>query len=250
MIPPEAPLRPRRVALFVTCLVDLFFPRAGVAAVKVLRRLGVEPEFPEAQTCCGQPAFNSGYRREARALAEHFLDVFEPFDALVAPSGSCASMVHEHYPALFAGEPALAERFRALAGRTYELSQFVTEVLRAESTGARFERAVTYHDSCHGLRSLGVRDGPRRLIRAVEGIDFRELPDSETCCGFGGTFSVKYPAISKAMAEDKIERIESTGAGFVVATDASCLMHLGGALERRGSRVRPLHLAELLAQGL
>jgi L-lactate dehydrogenase complex protein LldE len=239
-----------RVALFITCLVDLFSPRIGLAAVKVLRRLGIEPEFPPAQTCCGQPAFNAGYRREARDVARHFLEVFERYEWLVAPSGSCASMVREHYPALFRDEPELERRFSALGHRTHELSQFITDVLGIGSTGARFPHAVTYHDSCHSLRSLGVREGPRRLLRSIEGIDLRELPDSEVCCGFGGTFAVKFPEISVSMAEDKIGRIESTGAEFVVATDASCLMHLGGALARKGSRVRPLHLAEILAEGI
>jgi L-lactate dehydrogenase complex protein LldE len=244
----SAPPGPGRTALFVTCLVDLVLPRVGLAALQVLRRLGVEPEFPRAQTCCGQPAFNAGFRREARLVASHFLRAFEGYDFLVAPSGSCAAMVRDHYPRLFEDRPELAARFQALGRRTYELSQFITEVLGASSTGARFPRPVTYHDSCHSLRSLGVREGPRRLIREVEGIELRELPDSEVCCGFGGTFSVKYPHISMAMADDKIARIEATGADFVVATDLSCLLHIGGALERRGSRVRTLHLAELLAQ--
>jgi len=239
-----------RVALFVTCLVDLFSPRIGLAAVKLLRRLGVEPDFPAAQTCCGQPAFNAGYRHEARGLARRFLEVFEQYDWLVAPSGSCAAMVREHYPALFREDQELGRRFSALGHRTLELSQFLTEVCQVASTGARFPHAVTYHDSCHALRSLGVREGPRRLLRSVEGIDFRELPDSEVCCGFGGTFAVKFPEISLAMADDKIARIESTGAEFVVATDGSCLMHLGGALARRGSPVRTLHLAEVLAEGI
>ncbi len=242
--------RPRRVALFVTCLVDVFFPGVGAAAVRLLRRFGVEPEFPEAQTCCGQPAFNAGFHADAREVARSFLDVFEPFDAVVAPSGSCASMVHEHFPSLFSGDAVLSERFTRLAGRTYELSQFLTEILNVESTGARFPHSVTYHDSCHALRSMHVKDGPRRLLRAVEGLELRELVDSEVCCGFGGTFSVKFPEISAAMAEDKIARIEATGADYVAATDSSCLMHVGGALARRGSRVRTIHLAEILAHGV
>jgi len=248
--PGRGTVRPRRVALFVTCLVDVFFPEVGAAAVRLLRRFGIEPEFPEAQTCCGQPAFNAGFHRDARAVARTFLDVFEPFEAVVAPSGSCASMVHEHFPGLFSGDGALRERVAGLANRTYELSQFLTEVLCVESTGARFPHSVTYHDSCHSLRSMGVKDGPRRLLRAVEGLDLRELVDSEVCCGFGGTFSVKFPEISAAMAEDKIARIEATGAEFVAATDSSCLMHVGGALARRGSRVRTIHLAEILACGV
>lgn len=239
--------RKPRVALFVTCLVDLLFPRVGMAAVKVLRRLGVEPEFPAGQTCCGQPAFNAGYRREARAVARHFLDVFEGYDFVVTPSGSCACMARESFPGLFEDQPSLRERAASLGHRTFELTQFIVQVLKAPSAGGRFPRSVTYHDSCHGLRGLALGDGPRRLLRAVEGIDFRELADPEVCCGFGGTFSVKYPEISMAMARDKIARIEATGAEFVTATDSSCLMHLGGALERAGSRVRTIHLAEVLA---
>ena len=239
----------RRAALFITCLSDLFFPRIALATAEVLRRLGVDVEFPEGQTCCGQPAFNSGYRREARAVAGHFMDVFEPYEFVVAPSGSCVSMVREHYPHLFEDQPEEKARALDLAGRTFELSQFITRVLGVESTGARFPHSVVYHDSCHSLRSLGLREEPRRLLRAVEGIDLRELPGSETCCGFGGLFSVKFPEISLTMCADKIERIESTGAEFVVATDASCLMHIGGALEKKGSKVKTLHIAEVLAGG-
>ncbi len=237
---------PPRAALFITCLVDLFFPQVGLAAARLLRRLGVDIEFPGKQTCCGQPAYNAGYVREPRAVALHFLEVFESCQFVVAPSGSCVSMVREHYPDLFSEEADLRERFSSLAHRTFELSEFITEVLGLESTGSRFPHKVTYHDSCHTLRGLGLRESPRRLIRAVEGIELLELPDAETCCGFGGIFAVKYPEISMAMLGDKIRRIEETGAEFVVATDTSCLMHIGGALERRGSSVRTLHLAELL----
>jgi L-lactate dehydrogenase complex protein LldE len=241
--------RPRRAALFITCLADVLFPRVALSAARVLDRLGVEPVFPEGQTCCGQPAFNAGYRDEARRVARHFIEVFEPHEWVVAPSGSCVAMVRDHYPELFEGDPLL-DRARALAARTFELTEFLTGVLRAEGTGARFPHRVTYHDSCHGLRNLGLREGPRRLIRSVGGIDLVELPGSDSCCGFGGVFSVKYPAISMAMCDDKVARIEATGAEFVIATDASCLMNMGGALERRGARARPLHIAELLAEGI
>jgi L-lactate dehydrogenase complex protein LldE len=217
----------------------------GIATARVLRRHGVEPVFPAAQTCCGQPAFNAGYRDEARAAARHFLKVFEPYEAVVAPSGSCTAMVHEGYPLLFEGE--MRRRFEALAARTFELTQFLLDVLGSPPPGVRFPHRVTYHDSCHSLRSLGLRDGPRRLIRSVEGVELVDLPSSETCCGFGGLFSMKYPAISVAMTEDKVQAIESTGAEFVVATDSSCLLQIAGVLERRKSRVRPLHLAQLLA---
>jgi L-lactate dehydrogenase complex protein LldE len=239
--------RPRRAALFITCLGDLLVPRVPLATARILDRLGVEPVFVEEQTCCGQPAFNAGYRDEARRVARHFIEVFEGHDFVVAPSGSCVAMIRDHYPELFEGDPFL-ERAREIASRTFELTEFLTDVLRVEGTGARFPHRVTYHDSCHGLRHLGLREGPRRLIRSVEGIDFVELPSSDSCCGFGGVFSVKYPEISMAMCEDKVGRIESTGAEFVIATDASCLMNMGGALERRGARARPLHIAELLAR--
>ena len=243
-------MRPRTAALWITCLGDVFFPGIGLAAARILASQGVRPEFPEGQTCCGQPAFNAGFCPEARSMALHFLEVFEGAECIVSPSGSCVSMVRCHYPGLFDGDRALRERFEALGRRTFELSEFLTEVLRIGSTGARFPHRVTYHDSCHSLRSLGLRDGPRRLLRAVEGVELLDLASSETCCGFGGVFSVKYPEISMAMCSDKVARIEESGAEYVVATDASCLMHIGGALQRRGSKVKTLHLAEILAAGL
>jgi L-lactate dehydrogenase complex protein LldE len=226
--------------------VDIFFPSVGEAMVRVLRRLGVDVDFPRAQTCCGQAAFNAGYRPEARRAALHFLDVFEGSEAVVCPSGSCTAMVKQHYPALFAADPPLAARFRALGEKTYEFSQYLTDVLGLTEFPGRCRRSVTWHDSCHSLRGLRIKEGPRRLLQSIEGIDYRELPDAEVCCGFGGLFAVKFEGISTAMMGDKVRCVERSGAAWVVATDCSCLMHIEGGLRRQGSRVRTLHLAELL----
>lgn len=239
---------PARVCLFVTCLVDQLFPQVGLAMADVLERLGYKVEFPEAQTCCGQPAFNSGYWEEARQVARHFLEVFEGAEYVVAPSGSCTSMVTKHYQELFRKDPVWLERARRLAPRVWEFSQFLLEVARVEDVGARMEAVVTYHDSCHALRELGIREGPRRLLARVRGLELRELRASEECCGFGGTFAVKFPELSTAMVRTKIKAIEETGAGYVVSVDPSCLMQIQGALRRAGSPIRTLHLAEVLAQ--
>jgi L-lactate dehydrogenase complex protein LldE len=236
-----------RVALFVTCVVDQLFPRAGMAMAETLEYLGCRVEFPADQTCCGQPAFNSGWRDEARAVASRFLDVFRGYDYVVTPSGSCAVMVSRHFAELFAAEPARLLEADTLAARTYEYSRFLTRVLKVDDLGARFPHKVTYHDSCHALRELGIRDEPRQLLRAVEGLTLVEMEPPEECCGFGGTFSVKFPAVSSAMARTKIDAILRSGAEYVVSIDSSCLMQIGGALARQGSPVRTLHLAEVLA---
>ena len=240
-----------KVSLFVTCIVDQLYPRVGEAAAEVLARLGVEVTFDPEQTCCGQPAYNTGYRREARAVAARTLDLLDrallTADYVVAPSGSCAAMVKRSYQELFSAAPEERARARRVARRFYELSQFLVEVLGVEDVGAAFGGRVTYHDSCHLLRELGVAGAPRKLIRAVAGAEFVELEAPETCCGFGGTFSVKHPELSAAMAADKAADIERSGADVVVACDASCLMQTAGMLSRRGSAVRCLHLAELLA---
>lgn len=237
-----------RVSLFVTCLVDQLWPSIGVSAVEVLRRAGCEVIFDERQTCCGQPAFNTGYRQEARALARGFIEIFEEAnaDAIVSPSGSCTAMV-KHFRELFTTEPQWRARAEAVAQRTHEFGSFLVNTLGAEDLGASFQGRVTWHDACHGLRDLQVRDEPRRLIRNVHGVEFVELPSSETCCGFGGTFSVKYPEISLAIVDNKIEAIAKAGVRAVVSSDASCLMQIGGRLSRNGSPVRAMHLAELLA---
>jgi L-lactate dehydrogenase complex protein LldE len=234
-------------SLFVTCIVDQLYPHTGMAAVEVLERLGYPVEFREAQTCCGQPAFNSGYWDAARDVARHFLDTFEGAGAVVVPSGSCSAMITRHFEDLFAeDEPALA-RARALAGRVWEFSRFLTEVARVEDVGARFEHSVTYHDSCHALRELRIQDGPRRLLRAVRGLTLHEMDGAEECCGFGGTFSVKFPDLSGGMARTKVESIVRSGAEYVVSIDSSCLMQLQGTLSRAGAPVRAIHLAEVLA---
>jgi L-lactate dehydrogenase complex protein LldE len=228
-----------RVSLFVTCVVDQLFPNVGMAIAEVLERAGCEVEFREAQTCCGQPAFNSGYRDEARAVAEHFLKTFEGAENIVVASGSCCSMIGHHFAELFPRGTSIPP--------VWEFSQFLTGVLKVEDVGASFDAVVTYHDSCHALRELKIKEGPRTLLRNVRGLRFVEMEPREECCGFGGTFSVKFPEISGGMARTKIEAIERTGASTVVSIDSSCLMQLQGALSRAGSKIRTMHLAEVLA---
>jgi L-lactate dehydrogenase complex protein LldE len=237
----------KRVSLFVTCIVDQLFPKVGMAMAGVLERLGYQVEFPENQTCCGQPAFNSGYRGEARMVARHFLDTFESSETIVVPSGSCTSMVVHHFAELFAKDPTTLARVHALEKRVWEFATFLTEVAGVEDVGARLEEVVTFHDGCHGLRELGIRDAPRRLLGCVRGLELREMAPAEECCGFGGTFAVKFAELSGAMARTKIEAIERTGARTVVSLDPSCLMQIQGALLRAGSSVRTMHLAEVLA---
>ncbi len=236
-----------RVSLFVTCVVDQLFPQAGMATAEVLERAGCIVNFPEMQTCCGQPAFNSGYRDQARAVARHFLDVFNDAEYIVSPSGSCTSMTSHHYAELFRDDPQRLEQARRIAARTYEFSSFLTSVLGVEQVGARFPHAVTYHDSCHALRELKIKDAPRRLLANVQDLTLHEMDAAEECCGFGGTFSVKFPGVSGGMARTKIDSILRTGAKFVVSLDSSCLMQLQGALSRAGSGIRTMHLAEVLA---
>ncbi|WP_322802251.1 (Fe-S)-binding protein [Thermoflexus sp.] len=238
----------RMVQLFVTCLVDWLRPEIGIATVQLLERIGVTVRFPEAQTCCGQPAFNVGRWQEARAMAEHWVRTFDPDLPVVVPSGSCAAMIRHGYRALLEGRPLYA-RWEALAAQTCELSQYLIDVLGIQDLGVRREGRVTYHPSCHLLRMLGVREAPERLIRAT-GAAYHPLPDAEACCGFGGLFSVHFEAVSGAMLARKIQAIRSTGAEVVLGCDWSCLMHIGGGLHRQGLPVRALHLAEWLAEGL
>ncbi len=237
----------KRVSLFVTCMVDQLFPKIGMAMAEVLERLGYELDFPGDQTCCGQPAFNSGYREEARTVARHFLKVFETAECVVVPSGSCTSMVTHHFAELFHKEPETLKRVHALENRVWEFSSFLTEVAGVEDVGARFDGVVTFHDGCHALRELGIRSAPRRLLARVRGLELREMQPAEECCGFGGTFAVKFAELSGAMARTKIEAIVKTGARTVVSLDPSCLMQIQGALSRAGSEIRTLHLAEVLA---
>jgi L-lactate dehydrogenase complex protein LldE len=237
----------RRVSMFVTCVVDQLFPKVGMAMADVLERAGCEVDFPEAQTCCGQPAFNSGYRDEARQVADHFLRVFKDSEYIVSPSGSCTAMVSHHYAELFRGDPARMEQVRTIASRTYELSAFLTGVLGVDDVGARFPHTVTYHDSCHALRELKIKDSPRRLLANVRELTLHEMDIAEECCGFGGTFSVKFPSVSGGMGRTKVDSILRTGADIVVSLDSSCLMQLQGVLSRAGSPIRTMHLAEVLA---
>ncbi len=237
-----------RVALFITCLADQFFPQVGACAVRVLRRLGVEVTFNPAQTCCGQPAFNTGYRHEARAVAARVLDLFDDAEYVVAPSGSCTAMVRVFYPQLFEGQPRCLQQVVKLRARFFELSEFLVKILGVEDVGARFPHRVAYHDSCHLRRELQIEQEPRQLLQAVAGIELVELPDYQLCCGFGGTFSVKFPEVSVAMGEDKVRAALEAGAEYLVANDAGCLMHLAGLIHRQGLPLRTMHLAELLDQ--
>ena len=234
-----------KVSLFATCLVDQFWPEVAVSTVRLLRRLGCEVTFDRRQTCCAQPAFNTGYRDEARKVARHFLEVFEAADAVVTPSGSCAAMVH-HMSELFEDDESWQTRAAAVAEKTYELGQFLVHRLKVEDVGARFDGKLTWHDACHGLRDLGIRDEPRRLMQAIEGAELVEMPGAESCCGFGGTFSVKYPEISVAMLDRKLVGVEELGVRAMVSGDVSCLMQISGRLERLKSPIKTLHLAELL----
>ncbi len=236
-----------RIGLFVTCLVDLMRPSVGFAAVKLLENAGCRVEVPETQTCCGQPAFNSGDRKDARDVARGVIAAFQGFDYVVVPSGSCAGMIHEHYPALFADEPETLARAQELAGRTHELVSFLVDVLKVGTVDAAYDGTVTYHDSCSGLRELKVKAQPRRLLASVRGLAFKELPSAEICCGFGGTFCVKYPDISERMAADKADDVTATGADTLLAGDLGCLMNMAGKLQRQGSPVHVRHVAEVLA---
>lgn len=238
---------PKRVSLFVTCMVDQLFPKVGLAMADVLERLGFAVDFPENQTCCGQPAFNSGYRAEARTVARHFLNTFESCETIVVPSGSCTSMVTHHFAELFEKDAATLARVNALAARVFEFSTFLTAVAGVEDVGARLDDIVTFHDGCHALRELGIQSAPRRLLANVRGLELREMIPAEECCGFGGTFSVKFAELSGAMARTKIEAIQRTGARTVVSLDPSCLMQIQGALSRAGIPIRTMHLAEVLA---
>lgn len=246
---PAASERPRRVALFVTCLADTLFPDVGRATVTLLERLGIEVDFPRAQTCCGQAHINTGYFADAVPLVRGFVDTFEGYDAVVAPSGSCVGAVrHQH--AMIAerdGDLALAERAEALGQRTYELSEFLVDVLGVEDVGATYPHAVTYHPTCHSLRMLRVGDAPLKLLRAVRGLELIELDRADECCGFGGTFAVKNADTSTAMLADKMSHVLASGAEVCAASDSSCLMHIGGGLSRLRTGVRTVHLAEILA---
>ena len=239
-----------KAQLFITCLAEQFFPDVLKRMVGLLERLGVQVEFPEEQTCCGQPFFNSGYRDQARNLAVKWLKVFGRTDGfIVSPSGSCVDTVRHHFPELFPPGSAEHRQAEEAAARTFEFTQFLVQQLKVTDVGARFSRKVTYHASCHLLRGLGARDEPKALLRAVQGLELVPLPGEETCCGFGGSFSVIYPEVSKAMMEAKVRAIESTGADVVAVGDAGCIMNIAGGLRKAGSPIRAMHLIEILTAG-
>jgi L-lactate dehydrogenase complex protein LldE len=241
-----APASPR-VALFVTCLVDLMRPTVGFAALRLLRAAGCRVEVPPAVTCCGQPAFNSGDRANAKAIAAQVIRQLAGFDYVVAPSGSCTGMIRVHYPSLFADDPQMEREARAVAGRTHELVSFLVDVIGVRAVAAQYPGVATYHDSCSGLRELGVKAQPRMLLASVESLELREHAQAETCCGFGGTFCVKYPEVSERLADDKLKSAADTGAGMLLAGDLGCLLHLAGRCRRKGVDLRLLHVAEVLA---
>ena len=239
-----------KVALFATCLVDNFYPHVAESMVRILNHCGVEVEFPEAQTCCGQPAFNSGYQEQARVVGRTLLDAFGDYDYVVSPSGSCTGMIHHYYPHLFDGNPGLAGHARELVTKTYEFSQFLVNILGLTDLGAQFAHTVTYHPSCHGSRLLGVKQEPLELLARVRDLNLVELPHAQDCCGFGGAFAVKMSEISTAMATEKADWVTETGAEVLVGTDMGCLMNIGGRMRHMGRPIRVMHLAELLLEGM
>ncbi|MDX1654033.1 MAG: (Fe-S)-binding protein [Candidatus Competibacteraceae bacterium] len=244
--PVSRPASPR-VGLFATCLVDLFRPSVGFAAVQLLENANCRVEVPENQTCCGQPAYNSGDRQDTRALARQVIETFEGFDYVVVPSGSCGATLKDHYPTLFDDDPHWQARAQAMAERTFELVSFLVDVLGVEKVESRFDTTVTYHDSCSGLRELGIKQQPRKLLASVEGLTLHEMTDSEICCGFGGTFCIKFPDISNRMVGDKVAHIQASKADTLLAGDLGCLLNMAGKLKREGSPVKARHVAEVLA---
>ncbi len=235
------------VALFGTCLMDLFFPQVGEAMVKVLRRCGCRVTYPPDQTCCGLPLLNNGYREEAARVARAMVPLFEAAESIVVPSGSCGWMLKKEYPGLFDGDPGMRARAEAFAAKTYEFSQFLVDVLRVQEVDSGFRGTVTYHDSCHLLRGLGIAGAPRALLGMVRGATLVEMPGSDHCCGFGGSFAVKFPEVSNALLEQKLANAQRSGAQVVVANDAGCILHMQGGAERAAPGLRVMHLAEVLA---
>lgn len=239
-----------KVALFASCLVDQLYPEVGRAVAGVLRAYGCDVALPTGQVCCAQPAMNAGYRDEARTVAARLLDALTDADHVVTPSGSCAAMVHHHYASLFADEPARLAQVEVLLPKLHEFSQFMVNVLEVRRVEGSFEHAVTFHPSCHGARLLGVRQEPLQLLRAVPGLSLRPLPHADDCCGFGGTFAVKLPEVSAAIADEKLRHVQSTGAEYLVGTDLGCLMHLSGRMQRRGVAIEALHVAQVVERAL
>ncbi len=238
---------PIRVGLFVTCLVDMFRPSVGFAAVKLLENAGCEVRIPVSQTCCGQPAWNSGDRPDTRDIAIKVIKAFEEFDYIVAPSGSCGGMLAKHYPELFEGDPVWQERAETFSGKVHELISFLTDVMKVERVSSKVNASATYHDSCAGLRELGINAQPRKLLASVEGLSLKEMKNSNVCCGFGGTFAVKYGDISNAIVTEKTANIEAADADMLLAGDMGCLLNMAGKLRREGKRTEVRHVAEVLA---
>lgn len=236
-----------KVGLFVTCLADLFRPTTGFAAAKLIEEAGCDLYVPKAQTCCGQPAYNSGDRADTREIAEQVISVFEEFDYIVAPSGSCAAMLKKHYPGLFAGDAGWEKRATAFSEKVFELISFLTDIMKVEKVDATFSGTVTYHDSCSGLREMGIKNQPRKLLDTVDGLTLKEMKDSEICCGFGGTFCIKYSDISNAIVSKKTDNVENTEADLLLGGDIGCLMNMAGKIRRDGGKTEVRHVAEVLA---
>jgi L-lactate dehydrogenase complex protein LldE len=239
-----------RVQLFATCLVDTLFPETGEATLKLLRHFGVDVTYPRGQTCCGKPSDSGGYSRESGKAAEHFISVFDGSDPIIIPSGSCASMVKNHYPALFSDDEEMRRKAEALGKRTFELTQFLVQVLKAHEAGLSARGKITYHASCQLTRELGVREEPLLLLRSLKGAEFVPMPDADRCCGFGGTFMAKLPEVSMALADEKVDTILRTGADTVTGCDHGCLMNIQDAVRRRGASVKVRHIAAVLVEGL
>ncbi len=243
-------MRNVKISLFIQCIVDALYPQVADALVKIFRSMNMDMDCPADQTCCGQPAFNAGYRNQAKIAARHFINVFEPSEVIVCPSGSCVNMVRNHYAELFHDEPYWRERARMVGAKTYEFTEFLVDFLKIEDLGARRPGKITYHDSCHLLRYLGIQSQPRRLLNNVAQAEFIEMPDSDRCCGFGGSFAIHYHEISAALAKDKVRDIIASGADVVVGCDMGCLMNIQGIISRQGLPVQTMHIAQLLADGL
>lgn len=239
-----------KVSLFITCLSDALYPRVGAAMVRIFAKLGVKLDFPGQQTCCGQPAFNSGYWKEARSSAKTLLEAFADSDFVVSPSGSCTCMIQHYYPELFKNDPEYAEKANQMAEKTYEFSQFLVSVLGVQDVGAVFPHKVAYHPSCHGTRLLGIKDEPHALLQNIRGLELVPIPYAQDCCGFGGTFAVKMSDISAAMVREKADHVLETEAEVLTGMDLSCLMHISGNMQYRGEKIRVMHLAELLYEGM
>jgi L-lactate dehydrogenase complex protein LldE len=238
----------KKVTLFVPCLVDRLYPEVGEAMVTLLKRLGVVMDCPTDQTCCGQPVFNAGFRKEAQLAAKRFIRLFQESECIVCPSGSCVHMVTHQYPELFKNEPVWREKAIRLGTKTFELTHYLVDVLGVVDVGASFQGKMTYHDSCHLLRGLGIMEQPRKLLRSIKAVDFIEMKNSDRCCGFGGSFAVKYPEISTAILEEKVDHIVETGAEVVVGGDMGCLMNIEGLLSRRKLPIKTMHIAQVLAE--